>query len=256
SASGNYSVTTTNAGGCSSASSATSVTVNALPTVSINGNTSVCLGGCDTLTASGGVTYSWSPMGQTTTSIILCPTVTSSSYTATGTDANGCANTSTIVVTVNSLPATPTITVNMSTLASGSSTGNQWYLNGNPISGATSQFHTATQNGFYTVCVTDANGCSSCSAPYNFLTIGITENNNANDISVYPNPTNGIFTVTAAGYKYEIEIYNIMGEKIFQSVIQQFNNSLIDFSSQLDGIYFLRMKTAEGTANKKIIILR
>ncbi|TAL61207.1 MAG: T9SS type A sorting domain-containing protein [Bacteroidetes bacterium] len=251
--SANATYTVTAATGTCLATATAAVTVNPLPTISVSGNTSVCLGGCDTLTASGGVTYSWSPMGQTATSVILCPAITSS-YTATGTDANGCANTAATSITVNSLPATPAITVNMSTLASGSAAGYQWYLNGNPISGATSQFHTATQNGLYSVCVTDANGCSSCSAPYNFSTTGIAENNNANDISVYPNPTNGIFTVTAAGYGYEIEIYNIMGEKIFQSVIQQFNSLLIDFSSQPSGVYFLQVKSGKESFTQKLII--
>ncbi|TAL60006.1 MAG: T9SS type A sorting domain-containing protein [Bacteroidetes bacterium] len=222
------------------------------PAVTANAtSTTVCAGTSVTLTGGGATSYIWT--GGVTDGVGFVPSSTNT-YTVTGTDANGCTNTAATSITVNYPPATPTITVNMSTLASGSATGNQWYLNGNLISGATNQNYNAVQNGLYTVCVTDANGCSSCSAPYNYTGTGITENNNANDISVYPNPGNGIFTVTAAGYKYEIEIYNIMGEKIFQSVIQQLNNSLIDFSSQPDGIYFLNIITGQGTANKKLII--
>jgi hypothetical protein len=51
------------------------------------------------------------------------------------------------------------------TLTSSSATGNQWYLNGSPIGGATNQTYSATTAGSYTVVVT-ASGCSSApSAP-------------------------------------------------------------------------------------------
>ena len=46
------------------------------------------------------------------------------------------------------------------TLTSSSATGNQWYLNGNPIGGATAQLYNAATAGDYTVTVT-TNGCSS-----------------------------------------------------------------------------------------------
>jgi hypothetical protein len=71
------------------------------------------------------------------------------------------------VVTVNPIPATPTITPAGSTtfcasvgLTSSSASGNQWYLNGNPIGGATTQTYNATAAGSYTVVVT-AIGCAS-----------------------------------------------------------------------------------------------
>jgi len=78
---------------------------------------------------------------------------------------NGCTDTSVAsVVTVNALPTTPVITRNGSQLSSSSATGNQWFLNGSPISGATGATFTATQNGNYSVKVTNANGCSSTSS--------------------------------------------------------------------------------------------
>ena len=71
-------------------------------------------------------------------------------------------------------PATPTITPGgpttfcaggSVTLTSSSPTGNQWYLDGNPIGGATAQQYDATASGSYTVTVT-ASGCTSApSAP-------------------------------------------------------------------------------------------
>ncbi len=61
---------------------------------------------------------------------------------------------------------TPTISASGTTLTSSSAMGNQWYLNGNIITGATAQIYTATQNGNYTVIV---NGITS--APHSETSI-------------------------------------------------------------------------------------
>jgi gliding motility-associated-like protein len=81
------------------------ITVNALPIVTANStNTTICSGDLITLTGSGANTYTWdngavdgvafSPGGTTT-------------YTVTGTDANGCTNTNSILITVNSCANPP-----------------------------------------------------------------------------------------------------------------------------------------------------
>src|SRR5207249_6135844 len=78
------------------------------------------------------------------------------------------------VVTVNPIPPTPTITPGgpttfctggSVTLTSSSASGNQWYLNGNPIGGATNQTYVATAAGNYTVIVTSLGCSSAASAP-------------------------------------------------------------------------------------------
>ncbi|MBK7854662.1 MAG: hypothetical protein IPJ79_06860, partial [Bacteroidetes bacterium] len=67
---GSYSVTVTSASG-SGTSLPVTVTVNQLPIVTITpgGSTSLCQGASVTLTSTGGVSYLWSPGGQTTKSI-------------------------------------------------------------------------------------------------------------------------------------------------------------------------------------------
>jgi hypothetical protein len=47
------------------------------------------------------------------------------------------------------------------TLISSSASGNQWYLDGNPITGETDQVYIATASGNYTVAVTTSDGCAS-----------------------------------------------------------------------------------------------
>jgi len=90
---GNYTVTVTDSNGCSNTSAQVSVTELGLPTVAIRGTLSYCAGSNTTLTATAGLnTYLWSS-GETTQSI----TATAGSYTVTGTDSNGCSNTSSSV---------------------------------------------------------------------------------------------------------------------------------------------------------------
>jgi hypothetical protein len=83
-----------------SLSQTTSVLVNALPTINISATpTLICLGGSSTITAIGATTYSWNN-GSNNTSIVASPTITST-YSVSGTDANGCQNSTTMTIVVN-----------------------------------------------------------------------------------------------------------------------------------------------------------
>ncbi|MBI4929768.1 MAG: PKD domain-containing protein, partial [Bacteroidetes bacterium] len=172
--SGSYVVTVTDAIGCSSSSAPTTVTVNALPTITATASAyTICAGNSTSLNASGASTYVWSPSGSLNNANIANPIATPSAnttYTVTGTT-NGCSGTAVVSITVNPVPATPTITPSGMNLVSSSATGNQWYLNGTPIGGATNQIYTPTQNGNYTVVVTNAFGCTAISSVYVYTSI-------------------------------------------------------------------------------------
>jgi hypothetical protein len=104
--SGAYSVSYTSANGCSSTASR-GITVNALPAVSASSDVAICIGSNTSLNASGAPSYSWSPASglsaTTGTEVGASPTVTTT-YTVTGTNAEGCTDTATVTVTVNALP--------------------------------------------------------------------------------------------------------------------------------------------------------
>ncbi len=78
------------------------------PAVSISStpaNGVICSGNSASLTASGGVAFLWSPAGSLSSSTSQNVSATPSStqvYTVTGTDANGCSNSATFTVTVQS----------------------------------------------------------------------------------------------------------------------------------------------------------
>lgn len=142
------------------------VTINALPTISAGSDVAICIGDSTQLNASGGLIYIWT-FNTTLSDFVIGnpwaePSITTT-YFLNGTDANGCSNTDDVTVTINPLPAVPVLTLDSVFISSSYTTGNQWYLNGNPLLGETNDTvndATIGQNGGYTVEYTDGNGCS------------------------------------------------------------------------------------------------
>jgi sugar lactone lactonase YvrE len=99
-----YSVTATNIYGCTATASKT-VTVNPLPSIIITPISPItCSGQNITLTASGGTSYVWNN-GAIGSSVEVAPTATTT-YSVTGTDANGCSATASKTVNIYSTPTT------------------------------------------------------------------------------------------------------------------------------------------------------
>ncbi len=95
-----YIVTGTTTNGCSGTDDVL-VTVNSLPSVFAGNDATLCAGDQLVLQATGADTYTWS--GGIVNGIGFYPS-SSTTYTVTGTFANGCSNTDQINVIVNSLP--------------------------------------------------------------------------------------------------------------------------------------------------------
>lgn len=96
-----YTLTVTNAGGCSSTAS-TTITVHPLPTVNAGPDLQVCFGDTITLFGNGALTYSWS--NGVVNNAPFVPNNGVLSYTVTGTDTHGCTDTDMLVVTTFGLP--------------------------------------------------------------------------------------------------------------------------------------------------------
>jgi hypothetical protein len=98
-----YTVTGTSTLGCTG-SAVHTITVNPLPTLTVTAlQNTICVGGSTTLTANGGVSYSWMPGGLTGTNISVSPASTTT-YTVTAIGANGCSKTTTFTLTVAQPP--------------------------------------------------------------------------------------------------------------------------------------------------------
>lgn len=156
--SGTYIVTVTDGLGCQDTASVT-IVANPLPTVIANATSlSVCLGSSLTLTGSGALSYTWN--NGVTDGVAFSPT-TNTSYVVTGTDNNGCQNTDTVAITINSLPtvaanaSSTTICFGTTVTLTGSGTLNYTWDNGVVDGVAFSPINTNT----YIVTGTDTNGC-------------------------------------------------------------------------------------------------
>ena len=162
-----------------------SVTVNALPnvTVSASGSLSICAGSSVVLSVptSGSQTYQWKLNGSTISTATSDTLWASASGAYTVTVANtalGCVATSAnTIVTVNPAPpATTTPTGSASACQgdtvylnanTGAGLSYQWNVNGSPITGATSFSYGATGTGAYTVTVRNSSNCAVTSAAVN-----------------------------------------------------------------------------------------
>jgi len=111
-ANASYTVVGTSLEGCQSSTFVTSsITVNALPTIiATTTNTLLCAGSTASLTANGASTYTWNP-GGTGTTIAVTPSVTTT-YTVTGTNANGCENNTTVTQNVSPCTGINNLTTN------------------------------------------------------------------------------------------------------------------------------------------------
>ena len=76
------------------------------------------------------------------------------------------------------------------------------------------------------------------------------------NIIVYPNPSTGIFTISSSDNfaNAEIEIYNVLGDRIYSDNINNSNLKKICIDKMVDGIYFVKVSDREKMYIGKIII--
>lgn len=145
------------------------------PVVSANGNTTVCQGTTIQLSSTSNTANTWFKEGS---NVIIGTNQgfvadSSGKYYVKVTSSNGCVSTSEMLsITINKNPSVPILTSSATQICSGDSTsisaeGNlskQWYNGTNMINGAVGKVYTAKSSGFYSLVVTDQNGCKNNSA--------------------------------------------------------------------------------------------
>jgi len=87
------------------------------------------------------------------------------------------------------------------------------------------------------------------------LPVGINENATINmSLHVYPNPTNGAFTISYGTLQPAIYIYNSLGKLIYVKEKTSQGSEQIDLSGYNKGIYFIKMQNGEKIWTNRIII--
>lgn len=242
---GVYTVTITFVGGCTS-SATTSVSVNSNPSAPVitpSGATTFCEGGNVTLTSSYASGNTWSTT-ETTAAINVS---TGGTYTVTYTDGNGCTNTASQLVTVNSLPSvtqTPLgivcVTYSAVTLTGGSPAGGTY--SGTAVAG--NQFDPgAAGTGTFpiTYTYTDGNGCTNSDIE-NIVVSPCTgvEDGSEENIIVFPNPTTQFINVTGlADGEHQFTIINNLGQIIRYGQLN--GDGIIDLGVVAVGSYYLKI---------------
>lgn len=278
---GNHTVSAayTNDFGCHSITpTVLNVTAGPLPNAAgtVAGTTPVCAGATDVMYTVSPVinadTYNWTlPAGATIVSgagtrtirVDFATNAASGIIKVSGNNAcgNGPASPNFNVV-INPKPATPIITQVGDTLVSNAIAGNQWYLGGVVIPGATTQKYAPTQNGTYTVIVTTT-GCGS--APSNAIVMLHVSTNDlqiSQLLEVYPNPNHGQFNikvVTAKPLVADIEIYNSIGSLRWKQEKVTIDGTYItpvDMQVVPAGVYMVSIRNKDINTVRKVIILK
>ena len=162
-------------------------------------------------------------------------------------------------ITVNANPSIPFVIVNGFWLSSSvGASGYQWYFNGNAIPGATLQSYSATSDGYYYVVIENASGCSSNSDEVYVNITSVQNPEDENRYQVYPNPASDMFTISGLGADIiSIELEDLAGKKVYYRELEASQKDQVIRTENFEnGIYFLKINSAEKTEGKKIVINR
>lgn len=155
----------------------------------------------------------------------------------------------TIEITEGNASNNPTISIFGASLISTSASNYQWYLNDIPIPGDTNQVIYPTGEGYYSVAVTNHDGCSSFSNAV-YWTLGLAENN-LDDITVYPNPTANELKIKSNGEIIEFIRVMTIESKIINEKRVTSKDYSINVESLSTGPYLLELTTKKGVKTIK-----
>jgi hypothetical protein len=101
---------------------------------------------------------------------------------------------------------------------------------------------------------TDANGCTAMTTDSIYVDLCMSVNENtAGNVSVYPNPTNGEFTVQLNGNAAAIvEIMNELGQ-VVNAFTMTSSVRTVDMKNFESGVYFIRVTEGDATTTHRLI---
>lgn len=235
--------------------------VQVAPAAAFSANvTTICVGQSVSYTnqSQNATTYNWTFNGGTpATSTATNPSVTYNTpgtYTVSLVASNGAQSntaTQTNYINVVALPLA-SISQNGGTLtASPAGMSYQWFLNGNPITGATAQTYTPTASGNYSVQVTNQQGCSKLSEAVPFTFVSLSKPLWSEAVKFAPNPVGDHFRLLIdlpQADRFGLEIVNQLGQKVWASEIGAGEAQSYRVAQLPAGLYYLViMHQTEGS---------
>ncbi len=234
--------------------------VNSTPVADL----SICNGESTTLTATGLGTLGWydsstggNYIGGGTSFLTGALTSNTTFYVQDSTCVEG--PRLAVDVVVNPIPNVGTSLSGITLSADLAGATYQWvtcpsYANASGMS--TNQNYTPSSNGQYAVIVSNL-GCSDTSTCTTISTVGIEQNAMLDDLAVYPNPTDGNFTIDL-GQSFDqitVQITNSLGQVVQNSVYNNLQLIAIELDSE-SGIYFVEIITSEGLKSKVKLVIK
>jgi hypothetical protein len=160
-----------------------------------------------------------------------------------------------INLTVNSIPNVSVVFTDLNgglLVADLGFTSYQWLLEGQPIPGANSSTYIPTSNGTYTLTVTNEFGCENSASTF----VGLLSLNKAEigDISIYPNPNDGRFTLDFGTLiPDDFSIVNVLGKVVLlNSQVRLIEE--VDLRDVLAGVYYIIYRRDGMKGVKKLIV--
>jgi hypothetical protein len=183
-------------------------------------------------------TYSWNTNPVTIDSIV---TVTSSgTYTVSATNKGGTV-TASLSVQVFQTPAKPEITVQGNLLTSSAVAGNQWYFNGQAITGANQQKLTVFESGAYSVQVKAGACTGELSETKQVVVTSIDQLELQGGIRIHPNPVQSdLFINNPKLLQLSIAVFDLSGKRI-SSIRTNRTSNRIELQQLRPGIYILQV---------------
>ena len=182
------------------------------------------------------------------------------SYTVNITDANGCVASSEVVIS-QPTNLSASISLNGDQMSASASGGTPpysyvWQFYGNQQ--GTSTTLDLTDDGTYTLVVTDANGCQDIDEEFyerQDETVSIAVLSGLS-IQLYPNPATTYFVLEAEGLSsvtdYTVELVDVRGKIVYEQALEK--QLVINTSHLAKGVYMLMIADEENIFNKKIVL--
>jgi hypothetical protein len=119
---------------------------------------------------------------------------------------------------------------------------------------ATNKVFNPIASGSYAVRIQDESGCIATSGCIQVVITGIEDLPTQDQLSIYPNPSSGRFTIKNESNDVidQIVVFDLSGKSVYRFV----ENEMIDFSNILPGLYLVRIELQNGGEIIRKLIIR
>ena len=221
------------------------VSINPNPEANAGDDVEICAGDEVTLTASGGDEYDWDGLG--TASMLTVSPEETTSYSVTVWNAFQCSDEDEVEVTVNALPDA-SFSQDGNALTATAASSYQWYLDGVAIEGATNQTLEITEDGNYSVQLTNEWECSATSDETFVVYTGIHQHTiiSAHQLTIYPNPASEAFTIQfPQDDTWQLNTLDSHGKLVYFETVNG-ENATIETNDWASGLYHITVRDSRG----------